>query len=335
MREYIHFFENSDLRDAYENGSDYTEPYVSYTPVINGYEAQFNGRTIDNFAVTKQGNSYLISSNSNSIEIINEEEFEEPPTVNSNVFYISNVSVIDNGAHIYVFPEDLELTEESTEFTFNGVTYAIESNGTNTWSVVGRNPDEGLHFSNIAKFDIVSVPSSSNDFVHYNKIPPAKSIYAKIKVEYNESNDQPAVMRRKISSRNNIFEKIIVDGNEILFNNEEPIRGQDNSVYYTFSSEGTHKIEYVLKDEYAGIMPRGMIPSYSATFDEITLPKGIYKIESDAFNWTRHTGTYLKLNIPDTINEVENSAVVCIEISQEAANLLLSINPNAIYSNCK
>jgi hypothetical protein len=42
MREYIHLFEDSSQRDAYEYGSDYTEPYVSYTPVINGYEVQFN-----------------------------------------------------------------------------------------------------------------------------------------------------------------------------------------------------------------------------------------------------------------------------------------------------
>jgi hypothetical protein len=59
MREYIHFFEDSDQRDAYEYGSDYTEPYVSYTPVINRYEAQFNGN-FAHFDVTKQKNSYLI-----------------------------------------------------------------------------------------------------------------------------------------------------------------------------------------------------------------------------------------------------------------------------------
>jgi hypothetical protein len=42
MREYIHFFEDSSQRDAYENGSDYIEPYVSYTPVINEYAVYFD-----------------------------------------------------------------------------------------------------------------------------------------------------------------------------------------------------------------------------------------------------------------------------------------------------
>lgn len=335
MREYIHFFENSDLRDTYEHGSDYTEPYVSYTPVINEYKAQFNGNNIPGFNITKQKNSYLIQSNNGNLIIMN----PEPPIVNSNVFYAiygnkpATKAVADPRVRMFILEENLQLTEESTELTLNGVTYYLILKDTNSWSMY---TDSEHTQSNgiLRKHDIVSVPSSTRtDFVHYNKIPLPKSIYAKIKVEYDESNDQPAVMRRKISSRNDIFEKIIVDGNEILFNNEEPIRGQDNSVYYTFSSEGTHKIEYVLKDEYAGIMPRGMIPSYSATFDEITLPKGIYKIESDAFNnlWSRIN----KLNIPNTVTEVENCAIRCTNISSEVEDFLTSINPSSVCNNCK
>ena len=332
MREYIHLFEDSSQRDAYENGSDYIEPYVSYTPVINEYKAQSNGRTIDDFAVTKQGNSYLISSNSNSIEIINEEEFEEPPIVNSNVFYISSVSVIDNGTHIYVFPEDLELTEESTEFTFNGVTYAIESIGTNAWSVNGRNPDEGLHFSNMYKFDIVSVPSStSTDFVHYNKLTPER-ITAKFIVVSDYATKDQATLSRKITGDSRLLEQIYINGTPILglLIDESPKKFVDYSVYHTFEEEGTYDIEYVLKEEYAGTIPNGLFPDHQY-FSEIIIPKGVTTIEEYTFNFINNY-PYSETNviIPDTITQVEDNAVYCSYLNSSTLQKFTSINPNSV-----
>lgn len=114
---YIKLFENSDLRDAYENGSDYTEPYVSYTPVINEYEAQFNGETADGFKVEKIQGGYKIS--------IPEFGKEQEVLTNSNSFYLGDD---------FIFPEDLNLTEESTEFTFDGITYYLEYSISNRWN---------------------------------------------------------------------------------------------------------------------------------------------------------------------------------------------------------
>lgn len=153
MREYIHFFENSDLRDTYEHGSDYTEPYVSYTPVLNEYKAQFNGKIVNEVKVKKIQGGYKISVPGHEIE-------EKEVLTNSDSFYFA--------APLFIFPEDLNLTEESTEFTFNGITYSIELGSTNAWHVTGRNPDEGLQFDTIVKIDIVSISSTNTDFVHYN-----------------------------------------------------------------------------------------------------------------------------------------------------------------------
>lgn len=342
MREYIHLFENSDLRDAYENGSDYIEPYVSYTPVINEYKAQLNGETRSQLAVTKQGNSYLISSNSSSIEIINEEEFEEPPIVNSNVFYISSVSVINNGtkktrAHMYVFPEDLELTEESTEFTFNGVTYAIESIGTNAWSVNGRNPDEGLHFSNMYKFDIVSVPSStSTDFVHYNKLTPER-ITAKFIVVSDYATKDQATLSRKITGDSRLLEQIYINGTPILglLIDESPKKiTVDYSVYHTFEEEGTYDIEYVLKEEYAGTIPNGLFPDHQY-FSKIIIPKGVTTIKAGAFSFISnypYTNPEINVIIPNTIIQVEDDAVGCSYLNSSTIQKFISINPNSIYT---
>lgn len=167
MREYIHFFENSDLRDAYENGSDYTEPYVSYTPVINGYEAQFNGEpTPISFLVRKSGDLYQISSNDVNLNSI---DGKVPfVSVESNSVYLDTSGLPDD---IFVFLEDLNLNEESTEFIFNGNTYYLvyDTLNNNIWHVY-RDSEHTEGNGMIVKIDIVSVPSSSStDFVHYNK----------------------------------------------------------------------------------------------------------------------------------------------------------------------
>lgn len=327
MREYIHFFEDSSQRDAYENGTDYTEPYVSYTPIINRYEAQFNGETPKTeFKVEKIQGGYEIQYYNT---ITGELQTKEVLTNSNSFYYATN----------FVFPEDLNLTEESTEFTFVETTYYLEYDTDNTWNVY-KDSEHTQEHGQISKFDIVSIPSSDTGFVHYNKVPPAKSIYTKIYIENAEKlskgTDPLYVI---ISNRHDIFEKIIIDNGADVINSstqEEQTKIEENpNVYYQFNAYGTHNIEYVLKDEYAGIMPGDMIPSNGIKFDEITLPKGIYKIGSGAFRYTNYTGNYLNLNIPDTINEVKDGAVVCTEISQEVTDLLLSINPNAIYSNCK
>lgn len=325
MREYIHFFENSGLRDTYENGSNYTEPYVSYTPVINEYKAQFNGHIVEIFKIEKIQGGYKVKLYA-SDKLVTEEEV----LTNSDSFYFSSGS--------FIFPEDLNLTEESTEFNFHGgPTFYLEYYENNTWNVY-RDSGHTQKNGQIRKLDIVSVPSSSNDFVHYNKIPPAKSIYAKINIkEPNSGTKETDPLYIKISDKKDIFERIIIDnGADVIeFNNEKPTKGQSFDVYYQFSTYGVHNIEYVLKDEYAGIMPGGIIPSYSVSFNEITLPKGIYKIESRAIDWSNYTGNYLNLNIPNTIIEVEDYAIICTPISSEVEDFLLSINSNSIDNNCK
>ncbi len=182
MREYIHFFENSDLRDAYENGSDYIEPYVSYTPVINGYEVQFNENTIPGLTVTKRGDGYLISSNG-TLTIMN----PEPPIVNSNVFYTimmpsfeepAKVTVANNRSNrssnsrskeILIIEEDLQLTDESTEFTYDSETFYLVNHGVGDWDIFSDS-EHTTFIGTLYKNDIVSAPSSTRtDFVHYNK----------------------------------------------------------------------------------------------------------------------------------------------------------------------
>jgi len=122
MREYIHFFENSNLRDTYENGSDYTEPYVSYTPVINEYKAQFNGEIVENFKIRKIQGGYKVELYE-SDELVREKEV----LTNSDSFYQA-----DDG---FIFPEDLNLTEERTEFTLHGNTWYLEYYANNIWNV--------------------------------------------------------------------------------------------------------------------------------------------------------------------------------------------------------
>lgn len=150
MREYIHLFENSDLRDAYENGRDYTEPYVSYTPVLNEYKAQFNGKIVNEFKVKKIQGGYKISAPGH--------EIEEEVLTNSDSFYFSSG---------FIFPEDLGLTEESTEFTFNGTTRYLVYNTNNVWNVY-EDSEHTQGKGTIVKVGIVSVPLPNADFVHYN-----------------------------------------------------------------------------------------------------------------------------------------------------------------------
>ena len=156
MREYIHLFENSGLRDAYESGRDYTEPYVSYTPVINEYKAQFNGETINVFKVKKIQGGYKVELYSSD----NESSIEQEVLTNSDSFYSANPDSI-------IFSEDLNLTEESTELTFNGVTYYLEYTDNNIWNVY-KDSEHTENAGVILKLDIVSIPSSNTDFVHYN-----------------------------------------------------------------------------------------------------------------------------------------------------------------------
>lgn len=326
MREYIHLFENSDLRDTYEYGSDYTEPYVSYTPVINKYEAQFNGETAPiSLSVKKSGNLYQISSD--NIDLIDVNDNIIPfVSVESNSFYLETSDLPDS---MFIFPEDLNLTEESTEFTFNGITYSIELGDTNIWSVTGRNPDEGLYFNNIVKIDIVSVPSSNTDFVHYNKITPEK-----ITAKFIVVNDQ-STLSRKITSDSRLLEQIYINGTPIL-EEEIPTRliGLTSySVYHTFEEEGTYDIEYVLKEEYVGTIPAGLFPDYQK-FSEIIIPKGVTTIESEAFyfinNYPYNTNPEINVIIPNTITQVEDEAVRCSSINSSTIQKFISINPNSV-----
>ena len=154
MREYIHLFENSGLRDAYESGRDYTEPYVSYTPVINEYKAQFNGEIINVFKVKKIQGGYKVELYSSD----NGSSIEQEVLTNSDSFYF---------ASDFIFPEDLNLTEESTEFTFNGTTFYLIYNTNNIWNVY-KDSEHTQETDQMYKLDIVSIPSSNTDFVHYN-----------------------------------------------------------------------------------------------------------------------------------------------------------------------
>lgn len=170
MREYIHFFEDSDLRDTYEYGIDYTEPYVSYTPVLNEYKAQFNGTDVTEFIIKKQRGEYLISPSNENIMMISLTTGETTPKTNNNLFYV--IFVTENGQHgIFVIEEDLELTDQSTEVTVHGgeITLYIVNSDENVWEVY-KDSEHTSSIGTLVKFDIVSTPSSNGiDSVHYNK----------------------------------------------------------------------------------------------------------------------------------------------------------------------
>ena len=339
MREYIHFFENSDLRDAYEYGSDYTEPYVSYTPVINEYKVQFNGNNIPGFNITKQKNSYLIQSNNGNLIIMN----PEPPIVNSNVFYtlipfkVSTKAVVIPATRMFIIEEDLQLTEESTEFTFNEVTYYLRQEDVNRWNVY----TDSEHTQNngiLRKHDIVPVPSStSTDFVHYNKITPER-ITAKFIVVSDYATKDQATLSRKVTGDSRLLEQIYINGTPIFDQPEEEIPTQlptDYSVYHTFEEEGTYDIEYVLKKEYVGTIPKDMFPPYQY-FSEIIIPKGVTTIKTGAFSFISnypYTNPEINVIIPNTITQVEDNAVYCSYLNSSTVQKFISINPNSVYTS--
>lgn len=174
MREYIHFFEDSDLRDTYEHGSDYTEPYVSYTPVINKYEVQHNGINDDNLIIKKQRGEYLISSSNEQITVISLTT-GTIPKISNDLFYAIYVRKKAQSG-FFVIEEDLELTDQSTEVTVHrgegeGTLYIVNSDE-NIWEAY-EDSEHTSRIGTLIKFDIVSTPSSSNtDSVHYNKKYP-------------------------------------------------------------------------------------------------------------------------------------------------------------------
>lgn len=168
MREYIHFFEDSDLRDAYEYGSDYTEPYVSYTPVINEYAVYFDETIMPQFVVKKSKNNYIISYTDSLYQLVdasgNSISSTTTELVNSLYIMISTTERI-----IYIFPIDLNLTENSTELTFDDKTFYLVCNTSDSWDVY-QDSEHTTQMGNIYKHTIDSQQSkTASDFVHYNK----------------------------------------------------------------------------------------------------------------------------------------------------------------------
>lgn len=325
MREYIHFFENSDLRDTYEHGSDYTEPYVSYTPVINEYKAQFNGEIVNEVKVKKIQGGYKISVPGHKIE-------EKEVLTNSDSFYFD--------APLFIFPEDLNLTEESTEFTFDGTTYYLVYEPSNVWNVYEDSEHTQEH-GQISKFDIVSIPSFTNtDFVHYNRITPER-ITAKFIVVNDYAAKDYATLSRKITENSRLFNQIYINGTPLfgqLMPEEIPTKASaitDYSVYYTFEEEGTYDIEYILRKDLVGTIPEGVFPAHQY-FSEIIIPKGVTTIKTGAFSFISnypYTNPEINVIIPNTITQVEDNAVYCSYLNSSTVQKFISINPNSVYTS--